>query len=512
MSSHLNNCLSMSLPDNASNNRSIIDIARSWLVYQDYELVSALFIRLLGIIYLIAFASLLVQIQGLVGSQGILPVGDLLAYVTTEVGNARYFRLPTLFWIDHSNMALVAVTMFGCVASLQIIFNRWQRPALILAFVLYLSLFNVCQPFLHFQWDGLLLEAGFLAIFLGSGSPVIIWLFRWLLFKLRFMSGLSKLTSGDPAWSGLTALNTYFEVQPLPNPLSWYVHQLPEWLLRSATAATLFIEIIVPFMMFMPRRWRFAAAWITIFWQLLIILTSNHNWINLLTIVLCLFLFDDKALRSVLPGSFDLPRIYRPLHDRIAASLQALVINAMAVFILVVSMGHLWVLSTRTTAGVYLQTVLDHVESYRVVNMYHVFPTMTTERIELEVSGSQDGREWKQYRFKYRPEELDQRPQWIMPHQPRLDWQMWFVTLSSKHLPWFEEFLYALLQESHDVGRLLQHNPFPDKPPRYIRVDAYRYTFTTPQQRARTGHWWQRESLGPFRPLPGVMRIPDDQS
>jgi hypothetical protein len=479
---------------------------RGWLLYQDYALVSALFVRLLGIIYLIAFASLLFQVQGLVGSQGILPVGDLLDYVTTEAGSARYFRLPTIFWLDHSNIALVGAVIYGCVLSLQIVFNWWQRPALILAFVLYLSLFNVCQPFLHFQWDGLLLEAGFLAIFLGSGSSVIIWLFRWLLFKLRFMSGLSKLTSGDPAWSGLTALNTYFEVQPLPNPLAWYVHHLPEWVLRSATAATLAVEIIVPLMMFMPRRWRFIAAWITIIWQLLIILTSNHNWINLLTIALCLFLFDDKALRSVVPQKFQLPSVHQPSQSKFIVQFRSIAITTMAAFILIISFAQLWILSTKQSVIGPLQTILQNMESYRVANMYHVFPTMTTERIELAISGSDDGREWKQYRFKYKPEELDQRPQWIMPHQPRLDWQMWFVSLSSKHLPWFEEFVYALLEDSHDLDPLLEHNPFPEQPPRYLRVDAYKYTFTTPEQKQQTGHWWQREALGPFTPFPGVMR------
>ncbi|NNJ96804.1 MAG: lipase maturation factor family protein [Gammaproteobacteria bacterium] len=489
----------------------MITAVQGWLRYQDYELVAALFIRILGIIYLIAFASLLVQIQGLVGSGGILPVGELLDYVDTEAANARFYRLPTIFWLDHSNIALVGATIYGCVVSVQILFNWWQRPALILAFILYLSLFNVCQPFLHFQWDGLLLEAGFLAILLGSRSSVIIWLFRWLLFKLRFMSGLSKLTSGDPAWSGLTALNTYFEVQPLPNPLAWYVHHLPEWLLRSATAATLFIEIIVPLMMFMPRRWRFAAAWITIIWQLLIIFTSNHNWINLLTIALCLFLFDDKALRRVLPTRFALPPLPQPSLAKVIVPARSALITLMAAFILIVSFAQLWVLSTKRAVIEPVQTVLDHLESYRVVNMYHVFPTMTTERIELEIAGSHDGREWKQYRFKYKPEELDQRPQWIMPHQPRLDWQMWFVTLSPKHLPWFEELLYTLLEESHDVDSLLQHNPFPEQPPRFIKVDAYRYTFTTPEQRAQTGHWWQREAQGPFLPLPAVYRIPEDE-
>ena len=486
------------------------ETVKGWLLYRDYELVSWLFLRILGIIYLIAFVSLLVQIKGLVGEQGILPVGDLLAYVAEAAGSERYIVLPTVFWIAHSNLALVAVTLYGCFVSLQIIFNRWQWPALIIAFVLYLSLFNVCQPFLHFQWDGLLLEAGFLAIFLGTRSSIIIWLFRWLLFKLRFMSGLSKLTSDDPAWSGLTALNTYFEVQPLPNPLAWYAHQLPEFVLRSATAATLVIEILVPFMMFMPRRWRFAAAWITIFWQLLIILTSNHNWINLLTIALCLFLFDDRALRGVLPIRLNTSQMALVVKDNFTIKLRTAFIAMMAVFIFFVSLAQLWMLSIGENINGRMGTVLTYMDSYRVVNAYHVFPTMTTERIELELSGSVDGSVWKTYRFKYKPGYLDERPRLVMPHQPRLDWQMWFVTLHSKHLPWFEEFLYALLDNSPDVTDLLEHNPFPEEPPRYIRVEAYKYTFTTPEQRQQSGNWWNREAQGPFLPLPGVMRT--DQS
>lgn len=486
--------------------KAVAETVNGWLVYQDYELVASLFLRLLGIIYLIAFATHLVQVQGLVGSQGILPVADLLADVAAEGGSEHYYRFPTLFWFNHSDIALVAACLYGCLASLQIIFNWWQRSALVIAFVLYLSLYNVSQPFLHFQWDGLLLESGFLAIFLGSRSSIIIWLFRWLLFKLRFMSGLSKLTSGDPAWSGLTALNTYFEVQPLPNPVAWYFHQLPEFILRSGTAATLVIEILVPFMMFMPRRWRFTAAWITIFWQLLIILTSNHNWINLLTIALCLFLFDDRALRSVVPEKLRIPPLTQTVHSRPVAVFRQVAIPAMAVFILVISSAQLWMLSTGQYLGGTLGKVLDYLDTYRVVNMYHVFPTMTTQRVELELSGSLDGIEWKTYRFKYKPGELDKRPQFIMPYQPRLDWQMWFVPLNPKHLPWFEEFLYALLNNSKDAVKLLEYNPFPDEPPRYINVDAFRYTFTTPEQREQTGNWWNREALGPFLPLPGIMR------
>ena len=486
--------------------RAIAHKVSGWLEYRDYELVVWLFLRALGVIYLIAFASLMVQVKGLVGEQGIMPVGYLLDYVTSVAGEHRYYRLPTIFWLAHGNLVLVAVALYGCIVSLQILFNRWLRPALIIAFILYLSLYNVCQPFLHFQWDGLLLEAGFLAIFLGFRSSIIIWLFRLLLFKLRFMSGLSKLTSGDPQWSGLTALNTYFEVQPLPNPVAWYFHHLPELVLRAGTAATLVIEILVPFMMFMPRPWRFAAAWITIFWQLLIMLTSNHNWINLLTIVLCLFLFDDRAVRRVVPISLKPAQMAVTTREGMAAKLRTAMLALMALAIVTISTAQLWILSTRKDVFEPLATVIAYMDVYRVVNMYHVFPTMTTERIELEVSGSIDGKAWRTYRFKHKPQDLDRRPGLVMPHQPRLDWQMWFVTLRRKHLPWFEEFLYALLDNSPHVKELLANDPFPGEAPRYIRVDAYKYTFTTPEQREQTGNWWNKEAQGPFLPLPGVMR------
>jgi hypothetical protein len=359
---------------------------------------------------------------------------------------------------------------------------------------------------MNFQWDGLLLEAGFLAIFLTPASRVVILLFRWLLFRLRFMSGISKLTMQDPSWSGLTALNSYFEVQPLPTPLAWYAHQLPEWLLKSATAATLVIEILVPFMMFLPRRWRFTAAWLTILWQVLIILTSNHNWFNFLTIALCLFLFDDRALSRVTPGfirrRLEVPP--EPLHGLLMV--RRFSVMMLAGFVITASAIHFVELFRMQPVTGVAGQLLDYSEAWRVVNKYHVFGSMKTERIELEVSGSQDGQNWKPYVFKYKPGDLQQRPLVVIPHQPRLDWQMWFVTLAPRHLPWFEGFLQALLNNSPTVTALLKHNPFADAAPRYIRVEAYRYRFTTAQERAATGQWWQREALGPFMPLPGMLR------
>lgn len=472
---------------------------------QSYRLVSGLFLRLLGITYLIAFASIATQVEGLAGSQGIEPFADKLARIPADPGVERYLRLPTLFWLDSSDTALGAAPWIGGVAGLLIALGRWQRVSLIVAYALYLSLYHACQPFLNFQWDGLLLEAGLLAIFLTPRSRLVIFLFRWLLFRLRFMSGLSKLTSGDPTWSGLTALNHYFEVQPLPTPLAWYAHQLPDWLLKAGTAGTLFIELVVPFMMFLPRRWRFLAAWLTILLQVLIILTSNHNWFNFLTIFLCLFLFDDRALQRALPAglrrhlSGELPPPDTGAVRRVATGLLAL-------SVLIVSGLHFRELMTMRPLSGPLGTALDYAEAWRAVNKYHVFGSMKTERLELEIWGSIDGSEWRRYDFRYKPDDLDERPAVVIPFQPRLDWQMWFVTLHPRHMPWFRAFLDRLLENAPQVQRLLADRPFPAGPPRYIRVYLFRYRFTDFATRAETGNWWRREYLGEFPPLPWVRR------
>jgi hypothetical protein len=247
----------------------------------EYRLVAWLFLRLLALIYLAAFASLSVQILALAGAQGILPIAEQLESLAEQWGPLRFLAYPSLFWVASGDWALLAAAYAGCSLSLLLLAGWRERPVLILLYSLYLSLYHAGQIFTNFQWDYLLLEAGFLSIFLPGGSRLLVWLFRWLLFRLRFLSGISKLLSGDPGWSGLVALNTYFETQPLPHLGAWYAHQLPDWLLRLGTGATLVVEILVPFLMFFPRRWRFLAAWLTILWQVLIILTSNHNFFKI---------------------------------------------------------------------------------------------------------------------------------------------------------------------------------------------------------------------------------------
>ena len=472
-----------------------------------YVLVSALFLKLLALIYFIAFASLSGQIVGLAGADGIQPLHILFENATHAYGAQRFLIYPTLFWLDASDTALKAATWLGCAFSVTLFINFRPRLSLVLLFALYLSLFHAGQIFMNFQWDYLLMEAGFLAIFLRPDSRIMVFLFRWLLFRLRFLSGLSKIVSGDPAWTGLTALTFYFETQPLPHIGAWYAHHLPVWLLMVGAAATLFIELVVPFLMFTTRRLRFIAAWLTIGLQLLILLTSNHNWFNLLSLTLCLFLFDDRALSRVLP---------RGLVGLLLGQQQTGVMNPvyksattlLAAGVLIISGSQIWEMASGTHIGGEAGHIRSYIEQWNIVNKYHVFPTIEQRRVELIIEGTRDGIHWKPYRFRYKPGALDKPLKFIVPHHPRLDWMMWFVPLNPIFLPWFEDFLYALLDNAPTVTAMLEQNPFPDAPPKAIRVQAYLYQFTTPEEHEATGNWWKREYLGPFAPLPFVSNEP----
>ncbi|MGB5306937.1 MAG: lipase maturation factor family protein, partial [Gammaproteobacteria bacterium] len=427
---------------------------------------------------------------------GILPLADLFERAREVYGQAAWWRLPTLFWFDTSDLALQGVTWLGCVAAVLLLLGVWQRWMLILLFVLYLSFYHAGQTFLSFQWDTLLLETGFLAIFLVNGpTRLLILLFHWLLFRFRFMSGITKLVSGDPSWSSLTTLNYYFETQPLPHVLAWYAHQLPEWLLKGGVLLTFFSELVVPFFIFLPRPFRLFAAGVTIVMQVLIIATSNHNFVNLLTILLCLFLLDDAIVRRIVPARLQsaIPAATRP------GWLPALVLPVAGILILVTSVTVYYAFVTRTKFPDPLHTATQVVRAYGIGHIYHIFPTMQTERQELQVEGSHDGVDWQAYTFRYKPGPLDRPPQFIVPHQPRLDWMIWFIPPQiPRQMYWFENFLARLHEGSAEVTALLEQNPFADQPPRYLRVLAWRYRFTTAAERAETGNWWQREYLGVF--------------
>ncbi|MBF0470138.1 MAG: lipase maturation factor family protein [Gammaproteobacteria bacterium] len=476
---------------------------------KNYRLSSWLFLRLLALIFFAAFISLYGQLPGLVGENGILPLVELQQQLLDRFGMGAWWRLPTLFWFESSDLALQGAALAGAALALLLLLGVWQRLSLLLMVLLYLSCYHAGQTFMNFQWDTLLIETGLLAIFLVRGpSWLVLLLLHWLLFRLRFLSGLSKWLSGDPSWGGLTALNYYFETQPLPHIGSWYAHQLPAWLLQGGTALVLFSELVVPFFIFLPRRFRIFAAILTIAIQVVIIATSNHNFVNLLTILLALLLLDDRIVGRLLPR-FLRQRLAPEREEPTATlSLPAFWIHTtLTVVIFSISLpaiSHMVGLRTETPWLQAWQRLGSVTPLTAVGSAYHIFPTMQTERQELEIEGSIDGVVWHPYRFRYKPGPVEIPPPFNVPHQPRLDWMIWFVPPQHAEMrQWFDRFLYRLWQNEPAVTSLLAVNPFEGgEPPRYLRVHAWRYRFTTPEERQASGHWWQREYLGLFPQTP----------
>jgi predicted DCC family thiol-disulfide oxidoreductase YuxK len=462
------------------------------------DLVAFVFLRLLGSIYLAAFASFGVQALGLVGSHGILPLAQMVDAVASRFGLERFFLMPMVFWWNDSDFAIQTVCWVGVGLSLLVVLNLLPRLSLLLLYVLYLSLFYAGQVFMAYQWDTFLLETGFLALLLSFATTPGIWLLRWLLFRFMFMSGVVKLLSGDPNWWNLSALSYHFLTQPLPTPLAWYAAHLPPSVLKFATGATFFIELILPFLIFCPRRPRFVAAFGILLLEICISITGNYNWFNLQTMLLCLALFDDAALQRILPR-----RLIRLLPIRAANDVprreSTAIVGALAlviVFCSLVQMDERFGGSPPAMA----QEVDGLIEPLHIVSSYGLFAVMTTERDEIVIEGSDDGVEWREYEFRYKPGDVARSPRWNIPHQPRLDWQMWFAALEDpQHLPWFWRFMGRLLENDPAVTALLEKNPFPDKPPRYVRAQFYDYTFSGSAEKA-TGIWWDRRLLGVYFP------------
>ena len=496
------------------------------------------FLRALGTIYLIAFVSLWVQVNGLVGSDGMSPANQFLPAVRAQIGPDAYALLPTLCWFGQSDAFLYFLCGSGVLFSLLLIFGIAPAISLVALFVLYLSLTIAGQIFFNFQWDVLLLEAGFLSIFFApwrlwprrfSVEAVVpaannfhpagdmpatalatpsrqqeppvsragLFLLKFLLFKLMLMSGVVKLTSGDPSWWNLTALDYHYWSQPLPTVFGWLADKSPEWFKHFSVAFCIVIEIVAPFFIWAPRRLRLGAAGLMIFLQVGIGLTGNYCFFNLLTIALCLLLIDDSATGMSLRGVRG-QRGALFLPDRLGAW------GAVAVFILTFPINAWLIFSAfkplarppRALANVY-----ERLEAFRIVNGYGLFRVMTKDRCEIVLEGSTDGIDWLPYEFKWKPGDVKRAPGWCAPHQPRLDWQMWFAALETpQENRWLIALVFRLLQDSRDVSGLLRRNPFPDKPPRYIRAMFYRYRFTTLDERHQIGAWWKREELREYFP------------
>ncbi|MGE0485354.1 MAG: lipase maturation factor family protein [Gammaproteobacteria bacterium] len=459
-----------------------------------YTVAARVFVRLLALIYLAAFLSLGSQVEGLLGARGILPVVDFLAAADDALGAAARWRFPSVFWLDASDAALLVACLGGALVAAVVACGRLVVPGLAACYLLYLSLFSVGQDFLGFQWDLLLLEAGFLALLLPLRSPWIPRLFRLLLFRFMFLAGCVKLLSGDPTWQHLAALDFHFETQPLPTPLAWYAHHLPPWVGHACVVATFVVELVLPWLIFAARRPRMLAAGGIALLETVIALTGNYNFFNLLTLALVVFLFDDAQFGR---AAAVLPRRRQPARAAIATGV--IVLLALNVFQLARPFG------ADMVSGA-LEPLASALAPLRTVNPYGVFAVMTTTRPEIVVEASQDGRRWLPYAFRYKPGAVDRAPRWNLPHQPRLDWQMWFAALgTADRNPWFGNFLARLLEAEPAVLALLRDAPFGDARPRFVRAMLYDYSYTDPARRARDGAVWRRELLGSYYP---PVRLP----
>jgi hypothetical protein len=450
-----------------------------------FELTEALFLRLLGLIYLAAFGSLWPQMVGLVGSHGIVPVAQAMAAMRGQVDARIFLSVPTLFWFSSSDSALVWCCVAGCIAAVSLVLGFFPRSSTAVSFALYLSLVSAGQPFTAFQWDALLLESGFLALF--AGTRYLVWAYRFLLFRLMFESGLVKLLSGDPNWRNLHAMRFHFMTQPLPNPLAYYVYRAPTWMLDSMTAATLGIELVAPFLLFGPRLVRHVGAGFLMAMQMLILLTGNYAFFNFLALALCLWAFDD---RTFAPLGKLLRRRVRPVRARILEP----ALNTLLVVLIAIGAIQLIGMFAPGFERPFSKP-LALIAPFQIVNTYGLFAVMTTTRPEIVIEGSDDRVNWKEYSFRYKPGELHRELPLVAPHQPRLDWQMWFAALGDyQENEWVGGLMYRLMQGEPKMIGLMNPAPFP-KPPRYLRALLYDYSFTSPDERVKTGAVWQRRLL-----------------
>jgi predicted DCC family thiol-disulfide oxidoreductase YuxK len=483
----------------------------------DYFLARWIFLRALGAVYLVAFMSLWTQAGGLIGHDGILPADQFMSAAQRQcdaqgTGLERYHLLPTLCWFNASGSFLNIQCAAGTLCAIMLIIGVAPAPALALLWLLYLSLATVGRDFFGFQWDNLLLEAGFLAIFFAPlqllprlaretpPSRIILWLLRLLLFKLIFSSGCVKLLSGDPNWRNLTALTFHYQTQPLPTWIGWYAQQLPPWFQTFSCAVVFGVELGAPFLIFAPRRLRFFGGAAMSLLQILILIAGNYTFFNFLTLALCLLLLDDFILCRFAPQKtgalFKIQKNrFRPRWPRAITVPLAIVILAVSSFQMISMFG------VRSNLLMPAAALDGWLQPLRTINGYGLFAVMTTERREIIVEGSNDGANWLPYEFKYKPGDVNHKPGFVEPFQPRLDWQMWFAALGNfQQNPWFGNFCERLLQGSPEVLALLKKNPFPGSPPRYIRAGFYGYRFTNAAERRATGAWWRREFIGEYLP------------
>jgi hypothetical protein len=432
--------------------------------------------------------------------------------VTKAVGtSARWWQAPTLAYLRPDDAFIHALCTFGIISAIGLIIGVLPMLMTAILWTTYLSLAVVGQTFLSFQWDALLLEAGFLAILwsppLWAGpksrhepSRIVHFLFRWLLFRLMFLSALTKWIAGDECWRDMTALRYHFETQPLPTWTSWYAHHSPNWMLSLSCIIMFFIEFVVPFFYFAPRRTKLLAFWLTVLLQINIMATGNYGFFNILTIVLAFTLLDDAALAWIFRIREIAPR---PIHPR-RPILRYIAVWPIAIGLLIVTT--MTFVDTWPQGPVAWPRWMAAMERYsapfRSINSYGLFRVMTKDRPEIAIEGSDDLATWKEYPFKYKMGDVNRRPGFVIGHMPRLDWQMWFAALGPyQQRGWLTNLSFRLLHGQKEVLDLLEANPFPDRPPQYVRAVMYDYRFSE----RGSSDWWVRK---PVRVILGPVELP----
>jgi lipase maturation factor 1 len=510
-----------------------------------------IFLRALGVIYFSAFFSLVFQIRGLVGPQGILPAGEYLKNIAAQVGFERYWYAPTILWLSSGSHMLLTLCWVGMTAAALLVLNLWPRGMLVVCFVSFLSFVSAAGDFSGYQSDGMLLAAGFSSLFfapgglrprLGETKPPVraaLYLLLWEWFRIYFESGVAKIMGGDPEWRHFTALDEYYQNGPLPTWIGWYVQHLPHWFHATTAFFTLALELVLIWAAFLPRRIRIALFFVVTPWQIGIILTANYTFLNYLVLSLGFLLLDDRFLTRFLPAKWK-----RPLLDRVSpTAVEPGPLGADALSILeppsspspneravesesfhyrweifgsrlsllriaIVAFVLTWIFYATTVQVFWMvspvpfpTTPVSLVEPFRIANRYGLFGVMTRGRYEIEFQGSNDGKTWIAYPFRHKPQELDKAPRIYAPYQPRFDWNLWFASLGGwRDNPIVLRTERRLLSTDPDVLSLFASNPFPIAPPRYVRAVLWQYWFTSMAEKREHGLWWRRQFLGLYAP------------
>ena len=472
-----------------------------------YWLTRFIILRLLGFVYAVAFLVAAQQLVPLIGGHGLTPANHFLAAIQSQLGSSTkcMWRVPTLFWFGLSDNLLSTFSWIGFALSLVVLAGYANAIILAILWMMYMSIVHVGQIWYGYGWEIQLLETGFLSIFLCpllDGRPfpkcrpplLIIWLFRWLGFRIMIGAGLIKLR-GDPCWRDLTCLYYHYETQPIPNPISRYLHFAPHWFHQVETAWNHFIELIVPWFSFGPRHARHIAGVLLVSFQIILIISGNLSFLNYITIIPFLACFDDTFLRHVLPKSI-VRRAERAAQESEPSRIENTIAIVLSILVVYLSIAPVLNLVSGRQLMNYSYDPLD------LVNTYGAFGSVGRERPEIIFEGTDDtfitgDTKWREYEFKAKPGDPNRRPAIIAPYQPRIDWQIWFAAMASPaEYPWTLHFVWKLLHNDPGTLSLLANNPFPNAPPHYIRARLYRYRFAPLGDRT----WWKREPIGEWLP------------